>query len=46
MRITQTESDKVRNGIGLKTLDEKGNVDRNDSVRRRFCNVNELLFIC
>ena len=32
MRITQTESDKVRNGIGLKTLDEKGNVDRNDLI--------------
>ena len=32
IRITQTESDKVRNGIGLKTLDEKGNVDRNDLI--------------
>lgn len=32
MRITQAESDKVRNGIGLKTLDEKGNVDRNDLI--------------
>lgn len=32
MRITQTELDKVRNGIGLKTLDEKGNVDRNDLI--------------
>ena len=32
MRITQTESDKVRNCIELKTLDEKGNVDRNDLI--------------
>lgn len=45
MRITQTESDKVRNGIGLKTLDEKGNVDRNDLISEGD-NVNELLFIC
>ncbi|UKI27082.1 MAG: hypothetical protein L6V91_10465 [Bacilli bacterium] len=48
MRITQTESDKVRNGIGLKNFGrKKGNVDRNDLISEGdFCNVNELLFIC
>lgn len=32
IKITQTESDKARNGLGLKTIDQNGNIERNDLV--------------
>ena len=32
IKITQTESDKARNGVGLKTIDQNGNIERNDLV--------------
>lgn len=35
IKITQTESDKVRNGVGLKTIDQNGNVERNDLIDKK-----------
>lgn len=32
MRIVQTESDKNREGIGIETLDEKGNLEERELI--------------
>lgn len=32
INITQTKSDKIRNGIGLKTIDKEGNIERSDLI--------------
>ncbi len=32
INITQTESDKIRNGIGLKTIDKQNNIERSDLI--------------
>lgn len=32
IKITQTESDKIRNGIGVKTIDKDGYIERSDLI--------------
>lgn len=32
IKVTQTESDKIRNGIGIKTIDKQNNIERSDLI--------------